>query len=66
VLSLENMRWFTLMIYIFKAGPLMSILIIYVLFLMLYMMHVYLVTLRSALLHGLSLVSWICSHSAGN
>jgi hypothetical protein len=54
------------MIYIFKAGPLMSILIIYVLFLMLYMMHVYLVTLRSALLHGLSLVSWICSHSAGN
>jgi hypothetical protein len=31
-----------------SASPLMSILIIYVLFLILYVMHVYLVTLRSA------------------
>jgi hypothetical protein len=36
------------MIYCFTASPLMSILIIYVLFLMLYVMHIYLVTLRSA------------------
>jgi hypothetical protein len=34
--------------------------------LMLYVMHVYLVTLRSAPFARMSLISWICCHSVGN